>query len=712
MHDSSRLRTSVRLRIDKGLVLLRYGGVPSVACTLIDISEGGCRCLAPIGRLDDETQATWKRILGVGRPLSIEVSCPPHLTHFPIDVEVRLMKELEGGGVDLGMRFRNLDPEQLKLLKMAMISIASDKVRDAFSPEHAGAAKQYLVGGAVASKRDGEHPGERAVTPPPVLDEDEVPAPATATEAAADDQASDTPGPEIPATPAAPAVLPKPAPVAAQVPAPPKPAVHWPDAPSASTAARAAVEAPPRVPPSASASGSASGRPAVRVPPASGSAAAQPAIGVPPPSVSGAGRPAVGGSPAPSVSAARADVGPSSRGVPPPVSVPPPAVVRPAALPQAAKPREDSSLPPPGRPDELEEMPLPAVAPVIIDDPEEEPSSASDSQLVAAESGPQDAVDDIALPPPAAIPGHPKFDPEYLPPAPPPPPAPPADPYRGRRLGEVLVQMGKLQDGEIEGLVRSARMASERLGRFLMREGLISPAELCRALALQSGLPMTDLEDAEIPEVLIKLFAQSTMLRYEFLPFDESQQMLCIATANPIPLQILHDLERQAKRKIEVFLAQEDLVLKELDKIRPKVKRQERKHMRYEVALPIAYQFCNRLGRAAEETLYHGQTIDISEGGFLCEGNTPQLITPEDLMRRGICVRLTVSKYPIEVRALCSLRFIKNREEEDGGAQGLPFPWVFGTQVLEISEEDKRKLKEICVQVAMRPDKERGTKFV
>lgn len=380
-------------------------------------------------------------------------------------------------------------------------------------------------------------------------------------------------------------------------------------------------------------------------------------------------------------------------------------------MPQAKKASFDTSLPPPGRPDELDELPPPQVAPVIIDDPEEEPASASGSQLDATESGPQEAVDDISPPPPAATPGHPKFDPEYLPPAPPPPPAPPADPYRGRRLGEVLVHMGKLQDGEVEGLVKSARMASERLGRFLLREGRISPAELCRALALQSGLPMTDLEDAEIPEVLLKLFAQSTMLRYEFLPFDESQQMLCIATANPIPPQILHDLERQAKRKIEVFLAQEDLVLKELDKIRPKVKRQERKHMRYEVALPIAYQFCNRLGRAAEETLYHGQTIDISEGGFLCEGNTPKLITPEDLMRRGICVRLTVSKYPIEVRALCSLRFIKNREEEEGGAQDLPFPWVFGTQVLEISEEDKRKLKEICVQVAMRPDKERGTKF-
>lgn len=701
MHDSSKFRTSVRLRIDKGLVLLRYGGVPSVACTLIDISEGGCRCLAPIGRLDDETQATWKRILGVGRPLSIEVSCPPHLTHFPIDVEVRMMKELEGGGVDLGMRFRNLDPEQLKLLKMAMISIASDKVRDAFSPEHAGAAKQYLVGGAVTGKKESGEGADLAVTPIPVLDDDEVPAPANSGESVKDD-GSEAPEPERPAASAAPAVPPKPA--------LPKPAMNWPDAPSASTAARAAVEAPPRVPPGASASGhpvvkhpasasgSASGRPAVPVAPASGSAAARPAVGVPPPASKSA--------------AGRAAVGPSSRGLPPPVPAPRPAVVLPAALPEAPRPQEDSSLPPPGRPDELEGLPLPAAVPVIIDDPEEEESaSASGSQLEATESGPQEAVDDISPPPPAATPGHPKFDPEYLPPAPPPPPAPPADPYRGHRLGEVLVQMGKLEAGEIEGLVKSARMASERLGRFLLREGRISPAELCRALALQSGLPMTDLEDAEIPEGLIKLFAQSTMLRYEFLPFDESQQMLCIATANPIPPQILHDLERQAKRKIEVFLAQEDLVLQELDKIRPKVKRQERKHMRYEVALPIAYQFCNRLGRAAEETLYHGQTIDISEGGFLCEGNTPQLITPEDLMRRGICVRLTVSKYPIEVRALCSLRFIKNREEEDGGAQGLPFPWVFGTQVLEISEEDKRKLKEICVQVAMRPDKERGTKF-
>ncbi|MCZ7645047.1 MAG: PilZ domain-containing protein [Planctomycetota bacterium] len=300
---------------------------------------------------------------------------------------------------------------------------------------------------------------------------------------------------------------------------------------------------------------------------------------------------------------------------------------------------------------------------------------------------------------------------ENLLPAPPPPPAPISetqiqrgDPFRGRRVGEILIKMGKLTQQQVDHAADRARLSGERLGRYMLREGLLLPAELTRALALQSGLPMTDLSDAELPAEVRMIFPFALMQRHEFVPFDQSKKILCVATANPLSAEVVEELERIAQRHVEVFLAQEDLVLLALDKLRPVDKRTERRHVRYRAEFPVRYQFCNRLGRVVEETLHEGVTSDISEGGFMVEGPRPDLGQPEDLRRRGLCVNLTIVVVPHEIKVLCSLRFVKVHEDSKPGE----YPWTFGLQVLEITESDKRKLKEACIQAGMRKPGESG----
>jgi len=556
MGNEDKLRTSVRLKIEKGLVLLRSSGVPSVACNLLDLSEGGCRCLAPLNTLDEQTSEAWIKLLGPGRTLNIEVTCPPYLQHFPIDAEVRVLAPGPDGGIDLGLRFRGLEQEQLLMLSQAILSFATAKVRGAFAPGQAGEAAQYLVGGRTL-------PGG---TRPPSL-------PPQGQPAAAGSSAS-------------------------------VPAVN------------------------ASASDSAFGARAIAAaPPARRSGSLSKTFEAVPPAV--------------------APVRPVPQTAPTPLS---------AALPSAA----------------------PADTPA---------AQAADSQLrdPAAISGPAPAVSvSNAAGGDAPVAGN--------------------DPFRGRKIGEVLVKMGKLTETQVQDSVQRARISGERLGRYLLREGLVSPAELCRALALQSGLPMTDLTDADIPEPLSMLFSHGMMLQHEFIPFDESMRMLCVAAANPIPRAVLSDMERSCGKKIEVFLAQEDLVLQLVDRLQPKEKRKDRKHMRYETDLVIQYQFCNRLGRASEEVMHTGQTMDISEGGFLIQGPATTLGGPDDLMRRGLCVRFVMGDGSGEVKGLCALRFIKANDRP----AREEWKWHYGLQILEMTSEDRRRLKEFCIQAGMRQSKQRS----
>jgi hypothetical protein len=263
-----------------------------------------------------------------------------------------------------------------------------------------------------------------------------------------------------------------------------------------------------------------------------------------------------------------------------------------------------------------------------------------------------------------------------------------------RKIGEVLVHMGQLKPSQVEDALLHTRTTGERLGRYLVRAGIVSPDVLCRALALQSGLPMTDLSEAQVPESLVKTFSHAAMLANVFVPFDEAKTMACIAAASPLRPNILADLQTQCAKKIEVFLAQEEQILKLLDGLQIKQNKKLRKHIRYEIKVPVQYQFCSRLGTAAEPVSHNGVTHNISEGGLLIEGTPSALGTPDDMRRRGMCVSIIIMSNGAELRGIGQLRAV--REKERVGAEDPR--WMLGVELVDMTVEDRRRLKEVCVK--------------
>jgi len=258
-----------------------------------------------------------------------------------------------------------------------------------------------------------------------------------------------------------------------------------------------------------------------------------------------------------------------------------------------------------------------------------------------------------------------------------------------KRIGSVLVQMGYLTNDQIEEAVKQSHTKGQRLGRYLVGSNMITPDILCRALALQSGLPVTDLSDVEIGDDVGKLFPYSIMMRHSFIPFDDCAMFVCIAVSTPLSAATFKELERTCSKKIEVFLAREDLILKQLNELRKReAGGQPRRFIRYPYAAPVKYMFYSRFAGPSEDTLHDGVTHNISEGGMLIEGPGSTQGAPAELLRRGVCLRVVVNDPPNDMKALC--RF-KNIQEKTGR-------WFMGMELLEISADDRRRMKELCVR--------------
>lgn len=381
---------------------------------------------------------------------------------------------------------------------------------------------------------------------------------------------------------------------------------------------------------------------------------------------------------------------------PPPPKLPPrpPSAVnaqppKPATAPVASVPQQHPVKPvtPPAPvvepPPRIQEAPVVAKAPEIQAPP---PAPASEAPAQTENT----AEDEVARMPTASL--------EITPPAPealrPKNAADLEKPARPKgKLGDILIQMGKLTAEQVEEAVSESRARHEKVGRHMLRENLITPDVLCRALALQSGLPMTDLSDLELSQNLARLFPHTLMLRHGFIPFDENASFVCIGASNPLHGTTIAELERIAQRKIEVFLAREDYILQHIGTLRGRQADVPRRHIRYDIALPVMYQFCTRLGSPVEIKQHEGFTINISEGGMLVNGSKAQVGSVQDILRKGLCLSVVLAfNTPQEIRCICRVKSIR---EADAG-------WQIGMQLVDTTEDDRRRLKELCVKALMK----------
>jgi hypothetical protein len=166
MRSKNKPRANVRLRLDRGTVLIKQFGMTSVSCVIVDLSESGCQCRLMLGELDAASAMAWKTILMPGRILTIELTEPPELQNLMInEAEVRWVRPGKTDTeLDFGFSLANTDPQQKQVLGEAMLNIAADKLR----------AKK-----AEENKRSGRLPAQSAQP----VESSPPPAPVTSTQA-------------------------------------------------------------------------------------------------------------------------------------------------------------------------------------------------------------------------------------------------------------------------------------------------------------------------------------------------------------------------------------------------------------------------------------------------------------------------------------------------------------------------------------------------
>lgn len=111
------------------------------------------------------------------------------------------------------------------------------------------------------------------------------------------------------------------------------------------------------------------------------------------------------------------------------------------------------------------------------------------------------------------------------------------------RLGDLLVNVGRLTDNQLEIALQVQREKKKKLGETLIDLGYVKEKDIIEVLEFQLGIPHVDLEkyyiEPEVPGLVTEDFARKNML----IPIKRDGKKLAVAMTDPLNMLVINDLE-------------------------------------------------------------------------------------------------------------------------------------------------------------------------
>ncbi|MFO0969308.1 MAG: ATPase, T2SS/T4P/T4SS family [Gemmataceae bacterium] len=112
----------------------------------------------------------------------------------------------------------------------------------------------------------------------------------------------------------------------------------------------------------------------------------------------------------------------------------------------------------------------------------------------------------------------------------------------GRRLGQVLVDLGYIDEDQLWELLEEAKNTGVQIGQAALTRGLITEVQLQQALADKFGLRMLNAEELKPTTEALTLVPETMATVYKVLPLTFKEQSLTVVISDPNNLPALDDL--------------------------------------------------------------------------------------------------------------------------------------------------------------------------
>jgi type IV pilus assembly protein PilB len=135
------------------------------------------------------------------------------------------------------------------------------------------------------------------------------------------------------------------------------------------------------------------------------------------------------------------------------------------------------------------------------------------------------------------------------------------------RIGEFLIREGLITEDQLRRAAEDARNGGTRLGYSLVKTGAITEADLTRVLARQYRVPAVDLDRVKIDPKLVRLFPAELAQKSYVLPVRRIGRMLTVAMADPTDASAIDSIKFITRCDIEPVIVGEVTLKRHIEEL-------------------------------------------------------------------------------------------------------------------------------------------------
>ncbi|MGI8865796.1 MAG: hypothetical protein ACR2G1_03570, partial [Rubrobacteraceae bacterium] len=129
-----------------------------------------------------------------------------------------------------------------------------------------------------------------------------------------------------------------------------------------------------------------------------------------------------------------------------------------------------------------------------------------------------------------------------------------------RRIGEILVDQGKVTEEQVNEALEIQKTDSRSLGKIMVAKGFITNDDLAVALAMRLDVEFVDLAESSVDQEMLELFDEVVLQQHNAVPLKIEHGRLLVAMSSPNDLFARSDLTISAGYPVTPVIASHDSI--------------------------------------------------------------------------------------------------------------------------------------------------------
>ncbi len=135
-----------------------------------------------------------------------------------------------------------------------------------------------------------------------------------------------------------------------------------------------------------------------------------------------------------------------------------------------------------------------------------------------------------------------------------------------KRLGELLIQAGKITREQLQEGLAAQKESGARLGMTLVQLGFVQDEELVEFLSQQYGVPSINIAEIDIDEAILRIIPPDVARKYTVLPISKAGAKVTVAMADPTNVFAMDDIKFITGYNVEPVVASDMALRSAIDR--------------------------------------------------------------------------------------------------------------------------------------------------